>query len=429
MTKMNCSLILSIALLGCMLVSSPLYGQSESALKEFFEGKTVVVRIRMPGSYHGVDVYPKRAEPIDWKEHSSELKKYGTAIPRFREVRITEIKTKSKHIEFQLDGGGWSLANQVAVVANKVAGVADEVAREVFPPPKSQREIKLEERSESGRRLSYGEEQELKKLQRPEERRRLAEKDRIAREKPKRKAGGSRSNSGSRFNIRYESKLTDGDMKPESVMAVLSRYVDFSPDASKRVQVSRRLYPKDESHLDSSFAEFKAKLLQAIETQDREFLRSALAPNMRLFHEPAAPLDFAMETFDRDEGALWKVLHRMLSMGVKRLSDGRFYAPYVSYVIGLEMEDFDDRTNMVITDKDVVVYAEPKPNASIIAVLSYNILEFDRDKSSADWFNITIPDWQDGYVSEKYGYTTDSHRAVFAKQDGEWKLTHMQAGD
>ena len=56
----------SIALLGCMLVSSPLYGQSESTLKKFFEGKVVVVRIRMPGSDEGVDVYPKRAESLVW---------------------------------------------------------------------------------------------------------------------------------------------------------------------------------------------------------------------------------------------------------------------------------------------------------------------------------------------------------------------------
>ena len=133
------------------------------------------------------------------------------------------------------------------------------------------------------------------------------------------------------------------------------------------------------------------------------------------------------QTFDRDEGALWKVLHRMLSMGVKRLDDGRFYAPYVSYAISWGMEDFNDRTNMVITDKDVVVYAEPKPNASIIALLSYNILAFNRTKSSADWFNVTTPDGQDGYVSAKYGYTTDSHIAQFQKQKGEWKIWLIMA--
>jgi len=69
------------AILGCMLVSSPLYGQSESTLKKFFDRKTVVVRIDMPGSHHGVDVYPRTAKSIDWEEYRSELKEYGTALP------------------------------------------------------------------------------------------------------------------------------------------------------------------------------------------------------------------------------------------------------------------------------------------------------------------------------------------------------------
>ena len=94
------------AILGCMLVSSPLYGQSESTLKEFFDRKIVVVKIDMPGSFHGVDIYPRRASLIDWKEYRSELKKYGTALHRGQRVTLTKIKAKRKHIEFQLNGGG-----------------------------------------------------------------------------------------------------------------------------------------------------------------------------------------------------------------------------------------------------------------------------------------------------------------------------------
>jgi len=38
---------------------------------------------------------------------------------------------------------------------------------------------------------------------------------------------GAKRAGGSRFNIRYESKLTDGDKTPESVMAALSEYLNF----------------------------------------------------------------------------------------------------------------------------------------------------------------------------------------------------------
>ncbi len=201
MTKRNSSLIksLSIALLGCMLVSSSLYGQSESALKKFFEGKTVVVRIDMPGNQKGVDVYPERADSIDWEEYRRELKKYGTALSKGQEETITKIATKSKHIEFQLDGGGWGTWTDSGA----------------FPTvSKSSREKELD-------RLSYPgifEKRELADLQ--QERSRRNEKIKIARNR-------ARSEGGSRFNILYEYKLTVFYKTPKSVMAALSEYLDF----------------------------------------------------------------------------------------------------------------------------------------------------------------------------------------------------------
>jgi len=199
MTKRNRSLILSIALLGSVL--SPLYGQSESALKQFFEGKITVVRIDMPGSYRGVDIYPKRADSIDWEEYRRELKKYGTALPEGQEATITLIKTKSNHIEFQLDGGGWG--DLVMVEEHRSER---ELESRLFRPTDPD---KLDERASLERSL--------------ESVRRTMEEEQRAWNK-------SRRAGGSRFNIRYESRMRDGDRTPESVMAALSEYLDFPPE-------------------------------------------------------------------------------------------------------------------------------------------------------------------------------------------------------
>jgi len=214
--------------------------------------------------------------------------------------------------------------------------------------------------------------------------------------------------------------------------------IAFGPGLAQE-PAGRKIYPADESHLDPSFAEFKANLLKAIETQDREFLLSALAPEVRLSFDAPIPADRAMASFDRNEGASWKVLHKLLLMGVKRLEDGRFLAPYVWYVIARERpKGFHDITNMVIIDKDVELYAEPKSNASVVALLSYDIVEFHRNetfpKEMVDgerwsWEKITtIPDGQTGYIRNKYGYTVDNVRASFAKHEGEWKLVFMVTG-
>jgi len=217
MTNLSLIRSLSIALLGCML--SPLYGQSESALQKFFEGKIVVVRIDMPGSQKGVDVYPERADSIDWEEYRRELKKYGTALLEGQEATITLIKTKSKHIEFQLDGGG--LGTFGSPVTDGSWQREEAYQNKVHELEQDRKNTPSYDDTEK-RRL----ERELEKLkaERPMEERReiLEEMERnTARERSSRLAGGSR------FNIRYESRLSDGDKTPESAMAALSEYLDF----------------------------------------------------------------------------------------------------------------------------------------------------------------------------------------------------------
>jgi len=234
-------------------------------------------------------------------------------------------------------------------------------------------------------------------------------------------------------------------------MAALSEYVDFTQEKSPDVQVRwpdeaqapRRLYPVDESHLDSSFAEFKTQLLQAIETQDRDFLRSALAPEVELsFDYHPVPADRVMATFERNDSARWKDLHRLLLMGVKSLVDGQqFLAPYAQYVISRREITFDVFTNAVITDQNVEVYAEPQPTAPILALLSYDIVKYDPVSEYSwnaanlfegerwSWFKTTIPDGRTGYVRGKYVYAAFSYRAIFAKQGDQWKLISMLAGD
>ena len=89
------------------LGAAPLAAQSETALKEYFEGRTVSPKLAMPGSEEGIDIYPGSSRPLDYPKYAGRLKKFGTSIKAGEPVTITKIKLKSKHIEFQLGGGGY----------------------------------------------------------------------------------------------------------------------------------------------------------------------------------------------------------------------------------------------------------------------------------------------------------------------------------
>ena len=55
---------LSILLL--LGVTSMATAQSEETLRRYFEGKSVVVKLEMPGTEDGVDVYPGTSMPVDF---------------------------------------------------------------------------------------------------------------------------------------------------------------------------------------------------------------------------------------------------------------------------------------------------------------------------------------------------------------------------
>src|SRR5579862_9703211 len=61
------------------LLARPVLAQSEEALRAAFEGKMVRVKIEMPGAAQGVDIHPGTPNPIDFSQHTTRLKRFGTA--------------------------------------------------------------------------------------------------------------------------------------------------------------------------------------------------------------------------------------------------------------------------------------------------------------------------------------------------------------
>ena len=54
--------------------------QSEADLKQYFEGWRVEVKIEMPASRGGVNVYPERAQILDFGHYRDLLKKYDVSV-------------------------------------------------------------------------------------------------------------------------------------------------------------------------------------------------------------------------------------------------------------------------------------------------------------------------------------------------------------
>ena len=215
------ALAILLAATATLLVPGHLRAQSESDLAQFFDGKTVAVKIDMPATKEGVDVFPERYPAVDYDEYQKRLKRYGISLHAGDIVQITKIKVKDKLVEFQLGGGGYGTAG-------------DETGSAVTftPTPKSAREIELE--------------REIKKETNPKQRKRMQEhldemqRDRaledarlkviaaLAEEQRQKRIHERALESGSRFNIRYPHGVVLETLTPDAVMRALDQQVSFS---------------------------------------------------------------------------------------------------------------------------------------------------------------------------------------------------------
>src|SRR4051812_30932673 len=89
-------------------IAAALAGQSPNALEHGFQGSRVTVLIDMPGDDSGIDVYAREAPYGSADLIRNRLAKYGTALQRGQVASVTLVKVKGDHIEFQLDGGGFT---------------------------------------------------------------------------------------------------------------------------------------------------------------------------------------------------------------------------------------------------------------------------------------------------------------------------------
>ncbi len=162
-----------------------LAAQDEAHLRRVLEGKRVTVKIDMPATQEGVDVFPGSSRPIDFPKLSGRLKKNGVAIKDGESSMVTKVKVKDDLIEIQLGGGGYGTSGDVlgSLLTNQGA--------------------------DSG----------------------TAQQAKIANERV------ARLGAGSRFNLRYPNGVSADDLTPEAVVRALGEYATFSgiavaPEAS-----------------------------------------------------------------------------------------------------------------------------------------------------------------------------------------------------
>jgi hypothetical protein len=202
-----------------LLPLTALWGQSEEALRAYFEGKHVQSRVDLPGTHLGLDIHYRKQPPADLKALQRRLNEWGPAIRPGADILVTAVRVKGKNIEFQLGGGGLHESSSVDYPTNV---------------PRSRREEELDRdvRKETDPRRKDALKRDLDRLRsrrEQEERRLRAEKARLE-EMKKFELREKAYRYGSRINLWFEKEyLKESVPTPEQLISMLEEWVDFSP--------------------------------------------------------------------------------------------------------------------------------------------------------------------------------------------------------
>ena len=197
--------------------------QNPDMLSGFFEGKQIVVKMDMPGTQKGVDIYPDRQPTLDTKSYGDRLKQFGVSVQHGDRVMVTKVKVSKDNVEFQLGGGGFGTA-----MDNSDTSV------HFTPAGKSNRERELENQlrneNDPNRRRSL--QRELDYVRAERERRDAYERARAEEDAAFRaqQVGIRRQQGGSRFNVRIDARKMGDSLTPQVVMNALAAYVSFPGD-------------------------------------------------------------------------------------------------------------------------------------------------------------------------------------------------------
>jgi hypothetical protein len=178
------------------------------------------MKLAMPGTEDGVDIFPAVNPPLNYPKYASRIKEHGTSIHAGESVIVTKIKVKSDLIEFQLGGGGYGT-------------FGDETSSSVSvpPAPKTKREKNLEaeikRETDPIKKRDMKEELDDLKADREREDARNRAEVADAQEAKKQNIRQRRLEGGSRFNLRYKGGVPASALTPQSVKAALAEYVTF----------------------------------------------------------------------------------------------------------------------------------------------------------------------------------------------------------
>lgn len=223
-------------------------------------------------------------------------------------------------------------------------------------------------------------------------------------------------------------------MRLRQILICLCLCAAFAHPASAQ---EMKLPPVDEAANDSSWRNFRNRLLDALDKRDRKFVLGIVDKNIRnSFDGPRGIVEFKkLWDIDADDSALWRELASALFLGgayrKREKGPAELCAPYV---LPRWPADVDPHAYGAIIAKEALVKSAPAASSATLQTLAYDIVavtDWDVADQAADnkqrWVKIKIKE-DEGYVPEEQVRSPLEHAACFVKTANGWRMTALGAG-
>lgn len=182
----------------------------------------------------------------------------------------------------------------------------------------------------------------------------------------------------------------------------------------------------DEGMRDPSFIDYRERLLIAVRAHDAKTVAALSDPKIRTsFGESGGSRE--LQSLLTRHPDVFDQLERILTLGGS-YREGMFWAPYVYSTFP---DSHDAFMTLAVIDDDVPLRAEPDAHATVIAILSRDLVsrESDADRTKA-WTQVKTADGKTGWVETKLVRSPVDYRAGFAREaNGNWRMNALVAGD
>ncbi len=198
----------------------------------------------------------------------------------------------------------------------------------------------------------------------------------------------------------------------------------------------------------NTFPQFRVRLLDATKRRDANFIRNIVTTKTRFSFDSSINLD--AYNIDDPQSLFWQYMEKAVSTGCtiepdtqvpeQELGSDIWVCPITS---GKPIYDFGWQEQMGILGESVNVRSEPGTGASIVTVLSKEVVKFDAKtfnnlpqrlqeevNSPNGWTPVVLTNGKKGWVQNRFLYHEPrDYKVSFIRSNGEWQINYFLRGN